>query len=121
MSEEDDNYYVVFCDSKSKWLQWLKPGFQHCYIMRNEFNKVWTVIQDSEKRLDVSTYLFEDYPTPLDFAKPGATVLKASRVEVGGLRGHLCYFSCVEVVKAVLGIRKPFIVTPYQLYRCLNG
>ena len=28
--------------------------------------------------------------------------------------------NCVGVVKTVLGIRKPFIITPYQLYRYLR-
>lgn len=89
--------------------------------MRKEYGKLWTVINDSRYCLDVETYLVEDYPEPQDYARQGSTIIKADKLRANGFRGHICWFNCVEAVKAVLGIRKPFIITPYQLYRWLYG
>ena len=89
-------------------------------MMRNDYDKVWTVISSSLKGLEVVTYLKEDYPTPQDFAIKGATVLKVDRLEGSRFIG-LSPFNCVEIAKAALGINKPFLFTPHQLYRWLYG
>jgi hypothetical protein len=36
-------------------------------------------------------------------------------------RGTLCWFNCVEVVKAHVGIKSFWCWTPYQLYKLLRG
>lgn len=117
MQDEGVEYYVVFCDSDIKWLKCLKPGFRHCFIMRLEYGQLWTVINHGMKGLEVQTYLREDYESPEDYARKGSTVLKVDKEEQPG-RGWL---DCVSVTKSVLGIKKPFIITPYQLYRWLYG
>ena len=116
----DSDYYVIFMDSDRECLKWLKPGFRHCMVVRNEYNKVWTVIQDTMYCLDVRPYLFSEHPTIEALAGNGATIVPVKYNIKSRHRGHICLFNCVEVVKAVLGIKKPFIYTPYQLYRFLN-
>ena len=112
-------YYVVFTDSKLKGLKWLPKGFQHCAIVRNEFGKIWTVIQDGYDRMTVTTYLVEDYPDPLMLFEGQSTIIPVEIQTKPRYRGSICLFNCVEVCKAVLGIKKPFILTPHQLYRFL--
>ena len=117
----DVETYVVFTDSQLKLLKFLfKPSFRHCYVARNDYGRVWTVIEDTAKRLDVHTHLVEDFPTIADLAGPESTYISVSPTESKGFRGHLCLFTCVEVAKAYLGIKKPFIFTPQQLYRYLK-
>ena len=106
---------MVFCNSDLKWLKCLQDGFQHCFIMRRDFDSVWTVIQCNQLALEVQSYLIEDFATPYDFVA-GATVIECEKSPKLS-RGLFCHLNCVEVVKAVLGINKPFIFTPYQLYR----
>lgn len=113
----DSNTYLVCKDSKRGWVKWLKPGFRHCYIARNEYGKVWTVIQDTHTHLDVRTFLVEDYPTIRHLAGENANIIAVDYYIGDRYRGHLCLFNCVEVAKAVLGIRKPFLLTPNQLFR----
>lgn len=110
---------MVFTDSKRECVKWCKPGFRHCYIARNEYGKVWTVIQDTMYHLDVRTFLVSDYPTIRCLAGKDAHIIPVEYNIKERHRGHICLFNCVEVVKAVLGIKKPFIYTPYQLYRFL--
>lgn len=116
----DFKYYVVFDDSPRWCVSWCKPGFRHCYIARLEYGKIWTVIQDTMYHLDVRMHLVEDYPTIADLAGKGATYIPVEYNIKKRHRGHICLFNCVEVAKAVLGIRRPFIFTPYQLYRHLK-
>lgn len=116
----DSDYYVIFVDSDKRPVRWLKEGFRHCYVARNDYGKVWTVIQDGWTHTDVSTHLVEDYPTPELLAGEGATVVPVDYNIGKGFRGHFCFYNCVELVKAVLGIQKPFILTPHQLYRYLT-
>ena len=115
----DSKYYAVFDNSPRACVKWLKDGFRHCYIARNEYGKVWTVIQDTMYHLDVRTFLVDEYPTIRDLAGPNAHFVPVEYNIKKRHRGHLCLFNCVEVVKAVLGIKKPFILTPHQLYRHL--
>lgn len=110
-------YFIVFCDSKLKGLQWLPKGYQHCAIIRKEFDTLWTVIQDGYNRMDVSTYLIEDYPDPLMLFDTNSTIIPVEIQTKDRYRGTLCLFNCVEVCKAMLGIKKTFVITPKQLYR----
>lgn len=113
------SYYIVFSDSKLKGLKWLRTGFQHCAVVRNEYGRLWTVIQDGYNRMSVSTHLIEEYPDPLMLFDGNSTIIPVEIEDKDRYRGTLCLFNCVEVCKAVLGIRKTFIFTPYQLYRYL--
>ena len=115
----DSEYYVVFTDSPRPCLKWARPGFRHCYVARNDFGMVWTLIQDTMSHLDVRTKLVSEYPTVRDLAGKDAHIVPVVYDIEKRHRGHFCLFNCVEVVKAVLGIREPFILTPYQLYRYL--
>lgn len=109
----------MFKDCDRSAVRWLKKGFRHCYVARKDYGKVWTVIQDTWTHLDVRSFLVSDYPDISDLAGEGAYVVKVDYNIGKAHRGYFCHYNCVETVKAVLGIRKPFLITPYQLYRYL--
>lgn len=122
---DDREYYVVFMDSDKPCLRWLKQGYRHCIIVRDDYGIVWTVVQDGYHFLDVSVYSRSENPTVSDLIKniyneACTEVIKTTRVIKPRYRGHVCLFNCVEVCKAFLGIKKPFIFTPYQLSRWLK-
>lgn len=117
VAEPKHTYYLVFSNSKRPILKWLKDGYQHCAIVRNEYGTIWTVIQDAYNHLSVTTALVADYPDPMMLFESASTIIPVDIDTKDRFRGHICLFNCVEVCKAVLGIKKPFILTPYQLYR----
>lgn len=98
---------------------WLDKDFQHCYVVRKEYDKIWTVIEDTYNHLSVHPYLVEDYPNLRDLVGCDVKIVQANRNIKDAKRGMFCAFSCVEVCKAVLGINKLSILTPKQLYRYL--
>lgn len=121
MSVSVDNpihqHYLVFSDSELRWLQWLKKGFQHVALVRLEYGKIWNVIQDGQTHLSIKPYLVEDHPCLESIFGADCTIIAVDPEIQERYRGHICWFNCVEVCKAVLGIRKFWVFTPYQLYR----
>ena len=119
MLDEGREYYVVFGKAKMVMPFWLDRDFQHCYVVRKEYGKIWTVIEDTKTHLDIHPYLVEDYPDLKDLVGKDKIFVRVNRKIKDSYRGHICLFNCVEVVKAILGIRKLTIFTPKQLYRYL--
>lgn len=117
--DEGREYYIVFGKAKIKMPFFLDKDFQHCYVVRKDYDRIWTVIEDTYNHLSVHPYLVEDYPNLRDLIGFDAKVIRAKRNIVDVKRGMFCIFSCVEVCKAVLGINDSRILTPKQLYRYL--
>lgn len=112
----DDSWYVLFSDSKSNRVGWLRPSYRHVLAMRQEDELIWHVVNYGESHLDVTYELVSDYETPADYA-PDAVIVKWDQDIEQRLRGGICHFNCVEVTKALLGIKSFFTFTPYQLYK----
>jgi hypothetical protein len=110
--------YVVFTNTNRPEGKLLKQGFQHVYAVRNDYDKVWTVIQPGHKHLSIEQELVSDYPTILDYVLEGETVLKYN-VTPSRYAHSLNIVTCVGVVKYLLGIRAARVLTPYQLYKYL--
>ena len=66
--------------------------------------------------------MIDDYPHPRLYADDNSVILPVKAViDSMQSRWTLCVFNCVEVVKALLGIKNFFILTPYQLFKYLRG
>ena len=119
------DWYVVFTEStyKSWFMNRLMPGFQHVYAMKKSAEgNFWYIVNPRVQYLQVSQELVASFPHPRVYAGPEAVILPVrAEIKAEGVRGHLCVFNCVEVVKGLLGIKKPFILTPWQLYKYLRG
>lgn len=101
---------VYFAESDGEyWIKrFLKPGFSHCFIVTAgvlinpcfHFTNVVACggVYESTVFLDV------------DYSEP-----KMSR------RSILQPFTCVTIVKSILGINNSGIITPYQLFKHLEA
>ncbi len=103
--------------------KFLKPGFRHVELTRPLYygsgvnDVVWLNVLPMFEILDVDIN-FD--PTPPWVRCPNSTVQKVTAI--APLMQVRSWFdigppTCVEVVKAALGIRAFFIRTPWQLYR----
>lgn len=123
-------WFVVFFPARGMlrrpwWLAWLHRGYAHCLACRAE-GETRTLIMDHRGRrlradavrVPIGTFLGEMLAQPdapwilaVDCAAPadGPEAL---------LRPPM---TCVEVVKAALGLSAPFVLTPRQLARHLRG
>lgn len=104
------------------WARFLKPGFGHTYLLMQTAGR-WVVLNYGVDALCLAVTHIPAYASLGEFVKPGDTVVRVraelrERYRVPWVFGPL---TCVEMVKAVLGIRSPWILTPHQLYRRIRS
>ena len=108
---------VVFHDGGAqRTARFLKPGFRHVYVALLA-DHGWIVVEGVKEMPTVQIACGPDEDLKEFFEDRGLTVVE---VMVGRRRPLFAIGSCVGLVKAFLGIRKPWIVTPHQLYRYLR-
>jgi hypothetical protein len=113
--------WVVFADeNKIFWLRWLRPGFRHCFVVLND-GEHWLALEPLHSCLEVTVL-----PSPPDFNLPvwlrgqGHHVVEAALQRDMTCMAPIALLNCVEVVKRFLGLRRLFILTPYQLFHHLE-
>ena len=99
-------------DGPHWWSRFLHPQIKHCYVVVPSYDGAWIGYSKGADGLDV---MVSD--NVHDIA--GDDLLVRSNA-VRGKRGLFMLNTCVGHTKQVLGISKPFIWTPYQLYKYLR-
>ena len=118
------DYYIVFGASKlDHWImKFLHKSFQHCYAVKLSPGKTFWIIVDPRRGfIDVFLEPVSKYPTIQALIGNESTILQVRSHLREEKRHRICVFNCVEVVKNLIGLDKPFIFTPRQLYKYLEG
>jgi hypothetical protein len=113
---------VVFADNRTRTiLQLLRPGFRHCFAAL-QIGGGWVACDPLKDRIQLALV-----PRPPDFDLAAFYASQGHRVLVGRTAAQPprapvlpSLLTCVAIVKRLLGIRAPTIVTPWQLYRHLR-
>ncbi len=117
--------FVVFTRSKVKhWVfRFIDPEIQHVYVMiKSDGGQFWTIINPLCSHTHIETVLVDDYPHPRCYTGDYAVIVPiVADIDLSQRRWSICVFSCVEVVKSLLGIKSFRTLTPYQLYRLIKG
>ena len=116
-------WYIVFTRASELRgvMRFLKRDFTHVYAMRkSEGGQFWIIVDPMFSHLKCTLELVDDYPHPRCYTGSTAIILPVKAFIGTDSRWTLCIFNCVEVVKALLGIRRFWIWTPYQLYQYLR-
>lgn len=121
-------WFVVFfpaagLERRACWLRWLHPAYAHVLACRPAENEATCIVDHRGRALRIDTlpmpvgaflrHLMAQQAAPwiLAVETPAAPPSQAM------MRGPL---SCVEAVKALLGLRAPLVLTPRQLARHLR-
>jgi hypothetical protein len=123
----DSQYWLVAFPAQTfgappPWyLRRLNPRWRHCLALRMAGPDATLIAEHlgSFTRLEIQPRKLGDALRELQRANAALILLVPEQRPVAQsmMRGPL---SCVEFVKALLGIRRPWIVTPRQLYRHLR-
>lgn len=113
---------VVFVDNRTRLvLRPLRPGFRHCFAALR-LGGEWVACDPLKDRIQLARI-----PRPADFDLAAFYARQGHRVLVGRTArqpscGHYIpsLLTCVAIVKRLLGIRAPAVITPWQLYRHLR-
>lgn len=110
---------VIFGSSQLAYLQFLRGGYQHCMVAVQS-GGVWQLL-DPLSNAFYMTELGIARPDEIisSFAEQGFDAVAAQRLAPVTAEMPFAPFTCVEVVKRVLGIRNRWIMTPWQLRRAL--
>ena len=112
---------VVFVGhAECRCLHWLKQGFKHCFVALCIDGK-WVVCDSLKNYIEVSLInLPSDFSLSEFYRSRGYTVI------IGHAQHHRTrsaimpeIFTCVAVVKRIIGLRSFWTFTPWQLFRRL--
>ena len=112
---------VVFHSKTPRWFnRYLKIGFWHVFLVVQDDHGYWVRIDARCSSPCVEVVAPSEFAAHnlIDLYEAQGFIAKELRVRQKALP-ILMVGSCVGLVKAWLGIRNPFVVTPWQLYKYL--
>jgi len=111
--------------SERSWLwRLLKPGFQHVEAWRKfENGDGWIRLEPCFE--GIVTEVYPHSPAESNWVSgchPVTTLVVRHEVPKGKLHTPFAFgpLTCVELVKAALGVYAPFVRTPWQLYKLVR-
>lgn len=115
---------VAFADAqRPPWLRFLAKGFRHCFALVATSGR-WVVIDPMSHWTEVAWLADEDGAGPEDMVRAledrGFAAVACAVIEPEKRGAGPALYTCVEVVKRVLGVRAPKVLTPRQLFRFLD-
>lgn len=109
---------VVFMGEVSiRWAKILRPGFRHCFAVVGRHGR-WIIFDPMSSFTNLGVFSGPSIDDVADWYRQfGFTVVKTDVRRGQSQPAEWRPFTCVEAVKRVLGIRAPWVITPWQLYR----
>lgn len=112
---------VVFeNNTRLSGLRWLRTGFRHCFVALQR-DEVWVVCNPFSHYTDLDVVIgWTGARLGAWYRQHGFLVVETVARVPAERCAPIRPFTCVEVVKRVLGVRAPWVLTPWQLYRHLT-
>ena len=96
-----------------------RDGFRHCFVVLPS-DDYWILLDGTAGLPRLMVIGGTDDNAAAYFKREGLTFVEISFQKRGLLVWPWMFHNCVGAVKAVLGIRAPWVWTPWQLYRHLR-
>ena len=95
----------------------LKEGFRHCFVavLSGDY---WVRIDGMGGVPEIEVVAGADYDLATFYRAHGYAVVETEQ-RATPLKTPFVTANCLGMVKSVLGLRAPFVLTPYRLYRRL--
>jgi len=118
ITAKNSSALVVFMgDVSIRWAKLLRPGFRHCFAIVGR-NEQWVIFDPMSNYTNLGIFSGPVIDEVAEWYRQfGLTVIKTVVRREGSPAAEWRPFTCVEAVKRVLGIRAPWVLTPWQLYR----
>ncbi|MCH7485997.1 MAG: hypothetical protein IIC04_03325 [Proteobacteria bacterium] len=96
-------------------------GFRHCFAAL-ALNGCWVVVDGADAGLPIDVLAGAEFDLAGFYRRQGFTVVETgARPPPSRPLWPFMAATCVGVTKLTLGIRAPFVLTPWRLYRLLGG
>jgi hypothetical protein len=109
---------VVFADhADCAWLTFLRRGFRHCFVVLR-VGSLWLACEPLKDRIELDALVLPPgFDLAAFYAAQGHHVLQGRRPPPRPRQPFApAPLTCVTVVKRLLGIRAPWVWTPWQLF-----
>ena len=113
---------AVFVDhTECGWLRRLRPGFRHCFVALRD-GAIWLCCDPLKDGIELSILPVAPWFDLAHFyAERGHTVLLGTTQPNLPRRPlAIAPLTCVTIAKRLLGVRAPWVITPWQLCRLLQ-
>jgi 3-oxoacyl-[acyl-carrier-protein] synthase III len=117
-----ESVHVIFSPHTDfSYLRFLAPGFRHCFVLLSDGRRA-VIVEPLARRIDVLSIDLASGAEGIvrEFEKMGMTAIRARMREDSRKGWSFGIFTCVEVVKRILGIHGAKVMTPRQLYLFLS-
>jgi hypothetical protein len=121
--EAPSSALVVFADyADCAWLTFLRRGFRHCFVVLRA-GSLWLACEPLKDRIELDALaLPPGFELAAFYAAQGHHVLQGRLPPPRPRQAFApAPLTCVTVVKRLLGIRAPWVWTPWQLYAHLTA
>lgn len=114
-------FWVVFSGQTDlPWLHMLRRGYRHCFVLMQQRGQ-WLIFDPLASHTDITlTDMPGGFDLPRWYVRQGMAVWRVNVPPPAPKSQHWRLFSCVEAVKRLLGLRAPWVFTPWQLMRYLR-
>lgn len=121
-AEIPEEWYVVFTEAKyCHWIwRFVDRSMGHVYAVKELNDYQWLVVQPRVNIVQMKILLKCQYPVIGAITAKEDKVLKVRAFPGVEPRGTLNWFTCVEMIKALIGVKSFWTITPKQLYRGLQ-
>ena len=110
---------VVFHGRRTRlWRRLLKPGFRHCFVAV-EHGGYWILFDPQEGRPELRVLAGADFDLAGFYRQCGYVAVETT-VRDAAYPLPVMPATCVAAVKRVIGLRAPWVLTPWQLCRRLG-
>jgi hypothetical protein len=115
-------WWLLYSDTDRAhwWNRWLRPQFQHVSAIKRD-GRVWIAIHPYGEFTDVEILRTDAHPwqiAPRAIVQRVTAMRRERSVRAPWFLGPI---TCVEHVKALLGIRAFWVRTPWQLFNYCKG
>lgn len=105
---------------RSRFWRWLKPGFRHVEIWKFIPPGAWIRLDTAIEHIDIEVGIAPPWLAQRHLNPTCVPVQRTVSNKYFREPFFMGPVTCVELSKAVLGVRNFFVRTPYQLYRFLR-
>ena len=103
------------------WLNMLKHGYRHCFAVIESGRGVWVIYNPLSHCTEIATVAGPDGPALAGhYRKLGFRVVETRINRPPKCPAPWRFYTCVEAVKRLLGLRAGGVFTPWQLYKYLQ-
>ena len=116
------NYYVIFEHNEAWWTRFFRPGYRHVSVVVKLKEGVFIHVNPYKRSLDYTVLTLEDVNKLFDYEYCSDIVVCTleHKLDTYSINYKPSVFSCVELVKRTIGIKKWWVFTPYQLYKYIT-